>query len=106
MTGPIPGPGSGRYERCDGALLTTADLAESVPLHVGELEELAHLAGLIEDWLLFASDEVLAELTDFARSGGGHTTAATLTADLGTASARLARMTRAIRAGTRPLTTR
>jgi hypothetical protein len=38
----------------------------TAPLHPGEADDYADLLRLIEDWLLHASDETLAELAEFA----------------------------------------
>ena len=45
--------------------LTDAHGNRYAPVHVDDLEDWADLVGLIEDWLLHASDETLAELADF-----------------------------------------
>jgi hypothetical protein len=38
----------------------------TAPLHPAEADDYADLLTLIEDWLLHASDETLAELAEFA----------------------------------------
>jgi hypothetical protein len=96
--------GSGRYRRCDGAVLSAADLAEAVPLHVGELDNLAQLITLIEDWLRFADDDVHDALAHFACAGGGRRSAADLIDELGHAAVGLDRMAKAMRSGDQPLT--
>ncbi|MFG1874273.1 hypothetical protein ACGFIV_05495 [Sphaerisporangium sp. NPDC049003] len=66
---PTPTPGGTFRRRGDQALFGIAGLDQCVPLHRGELEEIAYLITLLEDWLLHAGDEVWAELADFARAG-------------------------------------
>lgn len=56
------------YYRCDGVRLTTADLAETVPIHPCELDELVWPIDVIEDWLLHASDDTITDLGEFIRS--------------------------------------
>ncbi|MGH3095190.1 MAG: hypothetical protein ACRDMV_04225 [Streptosporangiales bacterium] len=60
------------YRRCDGARMTAADLAASVPIHPGELEELAWPIDLVEDWLLHASNDTRTELGAFLIDLTGH----------------------------------
>lgn len=96
MTGPhTAGHGHGHghgecYRRRDGALLSAADLAQSQPLHTGELQELAHLVTLLEDWLLHTGDDVRDDLADFNHPHG----IAAIIEDLGTWSVKLHRLTR------------
>lgn len=52
-----------------------------------ELDLVADLVGFIEDWLLHAEPETLADLNEFI--GPGYRTAARLTEELGTTAVRL-----------------
>ena len=80
------------FRRGDGVLFTPADLRCSVPVHRGELDELACVITLLEDWLLHADEGVIAALADFApeyRAGD-------LIDDLGSQSVKLHRLTSSI----------
>lgn len=61
------------------------------PVHVEDLDEWADLVGLIEDWLLHASDETLAELADF---GSSPRPAEPVIAELGALCVQLRRLAR------------
>jgi hypothetical protein len=88
-TGPTS---TGLFRRADGALFSTVDLDQCVPIHRGELDEIAYLITLLEDWLLHTSGEVLANLADFARDRRP----ADLIDELGTQSVKLHTLIRAI----------
>ena len=75
----------------DGAWLTATDLTSCLPLHHGELQELAQLLTLVEDWLLHSGDDVLADLARFLH----HRPPADLIDELGTQSVKLHRLARA-----------
>jgi hypothetical protein len=90
----ITGPPGSRplLRRGDGALLSPADLDRCVPIHRIELDELACLITLIEDWLLHTGDDVLAALARFAADR----TPAAIIDDLGTQSVKLHHLIRSI----------
>jgi hypothetical protein len=65
------GPAKGRTDGCTGPARPADDGYLRVPAHV--VEDLAWLIGILEDWLLHASDDTTADLAQFA--GGGPFTA-------------------------------
>jgi hypothetical protein len=91
-TGPDAASSAEPFHRADGARFCAADLDECVPVHRGELDEIAYLITLLEDWLLHTDDLVLADLARFAHDRRP----ADLIDDLGTQSVKLHRLIRAI----------
>ncbi|GAA0973449.1 hypothetical protein GCM10009555_028260 [Acrocarpospora macrocephala] len=75
----------------DGARLSAADLACCLPIHQGELEDLARLLALVEDWLLHADEQVWADLARFLHERPP----ADLIDELGTQSVKLHQLARA-----------
>lgn len=80
------------YRRGDGAVLGAVDLAQCLPIHPTELTEWLWPISLVEDWLLHASDDALAELAHFLGTAACGPTPAQVTEHLGRTALALHRL--------------
>jgi hypothetical protein len=83
-----------RWRRGDATMLSCADLTEAVPMMLDELDDIARLAGLIEDWLLFEEDACYL-LTDWLMLSTRTATAQDVIDQLGKLSAQMHAIVRA-----------
>ena len=90
-----PGPDrKHRWRRGDATVLSCADLTDAVPMMLDELDDIARLAGLIEEWLLFEEDACYL-LTDWLILSTRGGTAQNIIDQLGKISAQMHAIARA-----------